>query len=161
VRAVVVPRILAACGGFLVAVLWFDFMFDVQVLAYDANAPVPEAVVASIATYYRRVTTDAFPMNRLIGLVMLVTVAGSIWQLARGGTYLWSRLAALLLVVAPVGLAGLRVLPNAVRLGARADTFAQQCEIARTIAYDHAFCLVAMTAFVIIQCGTGWRGQGA
>jgi hypothetical protein len=155
----VVRRVLSAAGGFLVAVLWFDFMFDVQVLAYDAGASVPEAVLASIAGYYRRVTTEAFPMNRMVGLVMLVTVAGSVWQLLRGGAPVWRRVATLLLVLAPVGRAALRVFPNAVRLGARTDTLAQQAELARAIAYDHALCLVAMTVFVAFQCTGGWRGQ--
>ena len=50
-------RVLAACGGFLLAVLWFDLMFDVQVLRHGSAAVLPEPVLASIAGYYRRVTT--------------------------------------------------------------------------------------------------------
>ena len=55
----------AAGAGFLLAVLWFDLMFDVQVLRGQ-----PDAAVASISAYYRRVTTDARPMNVLIGAAM-------------------------------------------------------------------------------------------
>ena len=47
--------ILAACGGFLLAVLWMDLMFDVQVLRHRGET-LPEAVVDSIGAYYRRVT---------------------------------------------------------------------------------------------------------
>src|ERR1043166_2149382 len=47
--------ILAACGGFLLAVLWMDLMFDVQVLPHR-TPELPEPVVSSIAAYYRRVT---------------------------------------------------------------------------------------------------------
>src|SRR5438094_4323905 len=60
--------VLALCAGFLLAVLWFDLMFDVQVLGRGRGAdPLPEEVLASIAAYYRRVTTQARPMNYLVG----------------------------------------------------------------------------------------------
>jgi len=52
-------------AGFLLAVLWFDLMFDVQVAGHDGEE-LPEPVLASIAGYYARVTTAARPMNRLI-----------------------------------------------------------------------------------------------
>jgi hypothetical protein len=53
----------AAAGvGFLLAVLWFDLMFDVQTRQYTGDLP-PE-VLASISAYYRRATTEAYPMNR-------------------------------------------------------------------------------------------------
>src|SRR5262245_45037039 len=68
-----VQALVTAGAGFLLAVLWFDLMFDVQVRPYG-SAPMPESVVASIAGYYRRVTTDAGAMSRLIALFMLVTV---------------------------------------------------------------------------------------
>src|SRR3974390_269972 len=63
----------AAGAGFLLAVLWFDLMFDVQTRNSAAN-PLPSDVLASISAYYRRVTTEAYPMNRLGALVMLLTL---------------------------------------------------------------------------------------
>ena len=43
-------RILAASGGFLLAVLWMDLMFDVQVLPSElGGAPMPESAMALIA----------------------------------------------------------------------------------------------------------------
>ena len=45
-----------AGAGFLLAVLWFDLMFDVQA-ARQPGGDLPEEVLASIAGYYRRVTT--------------------------------------------------------------------------------------------------------
>jgi hypothetical protein len=57
-----VSPILILCGGFLLAVLWMDLMFDVQVLRFrDATRELPEDVLGSIAAYYRRVTTQARP----------------------------------------------------------------------------------------------------
>ena len=55
----------AAGAGFLLAVLWFDLMFDTQTDKHSGDV-LPSDVLASISAYYRRVTTDAYPMNRLI-----------------------------------------------------------------------------------------------
>ena len=68
-------------GGFLLAVLWMDLLFDVQTLAHPRRAgDVSERVLASIAAYYRRVTTEAVLMTHLIGFVMLLTLnAFAIW----------------------------------------------------------------------------------
>ena len=74
---------ITAGAGFLLAVLWFDLMFDVQVARHD-RGPLPEPVLASIAGYYRRVTTAARPMNRLVAAVMVATLATIIAQIARG-----------------------------------------------------------------------------
>lgn len=146
-------RLTAAAGGFLLAVLWFDLMFDVQVLASGvASGPLPEATIASIAAYYRRVTTDASPMSRLVGLAMIVAIGGSAWQLVRGYVRRRAGVAMLVLVTAPCLLAAVRVFPNAARLGARLDTIEQQSELARAICTDHLMCLAAITVFVVLQC---------
>jgi hypothetical protein len=80
------PRILAASGGFLLAVLWMDLMFDVQVLASElGGAPMPESALASIAGYYRRVVTESALMRHFISFVIVVTVGGSLVQATRGG----------------------------------------------------------------------------
>ena len=46
--------IAAAGAGFLLAVLWFDLMFDVQTRKHTGDLLPPE-VLASISAYYRRV----------------------------------------------------------------------------------------------------------
>ncbi len=143
-------RLLAACGGFLLAVVWMDLMFDVQAMPLRAGA-ADEAAVASIAAYYRRVTTDAFPMNRLIGAVMLVAVAGSLSQVARPPGSRARAVAAALLAVGPTALAGVRVFPNAVRLGTRVDPLAVQAELAHAILVDHGLCVAAMCVFTALQ----------
>ena len=72
--------LVTAGAGFLLAVLWFDLMFDVQVLPYREQE-MPAPVVASISTYYRRVTTEAGRMSRLVVFFMLVTVLGIVGQI--------------------------------------------------------------------------------
>jgi hypothetical protein len=146
---------LTAGGGFLVAVLWFDLMFDVQALRRaHRGAVLPEPVLASIAGYYRRVTTEASPMGRLVGVVMLVTLGIVAWDLLVGARPLALRVASGCLLAVPLALAGGRVLPNAVRLGARTDPPERQSALARSIARDHLVCLAAMLAFVSLQLAT-------
>jgi hypothetical protein len=142
--------ILAACGGFLFAVLWMDLMFDVQVVRQrQRGGELPEPVLASIAAYYRRVTTTARPMGHLVGAVMAAMIVTLSIQLALGPR--WLALASLALCVGPISLAAVRVVPNAVRLGARADTALQQSELARSIFRDHLLCLAGILAFLALQ----------
>lgn len=125
--------------------LWFDLMFDVQVLGHG-DAVLPEAVLASIAGYYRRVTTEAYPMNRLVGAVMVVGIGGAIVQLVRGRRP--ADAASLLLLVAPVVLAFVQVFPDAVRLGGRADSVEIQSALARAICTAHIACVASLVLFL-------------
>lgn len=147
-------EILAAGGGFLLAVLWFDLMFDVQALRAPRSEALPEATLASIAGYYRRVTTEASPMGRLVGVGMLITIGAALVDLLRGDAPLAARLASLALVVVPVVLAARNVFPNAVRLATRSDPVGEQSRLARAIARDHLACLAAIVAFLALQLGT-------
>jgi hypothetical protein len=142
--------LLAACGGFLLSTLWFDLMFDVQVVGHAAAAPLPEPVLESIAAYYRRVTTDAHPMGGLVGTVMMVTVLGTVATL-RDPSRRWLGFAALLACAAPITLALLRIFPEAVRLGARAGSVAEQSALARSIFAGHVACLASIAGFTAIQ----------
>ena len=107
-----------AGAGFLLAVLWFDLMFDVQVLRRRRRSSSTRGSLASIAAYYRRVTTTASPMNRLVAAVMLLTLAAIITEIAAGQGPTWVGWVSLVLAAAPIGVAGARTVPSAVRLGA-------------------------------------------
>src|SRR5262245_2897039 len=100
-------RALASAGlGFLLAVLWFDLMFDVQARR-PRRGELSPAVRASIGEYYARVTTAARPMNRLVAFAMLITIGAQIAVLARGDLPAWRSAVALALTVAAVGLAAI------------------------------------------------------
>lgn len=142
--------LVAAGAGFLLAVLWFDLMFDVQVLR-GRKGPLPEAVLSSIAGYYRRVTTTARPMDRLIALVMLVTLAAIIVEIVRGDVSAWVGWTSLVLAAAPITLAATRTLPRAVRLGAREDTVDRQGALACSVGRDHLLCLASIAALLVLQ----------
>lgn len=141
--------LLAACGGFLLAILWMDLIFDTQVLGKPReNGALPESVLGSIAAYYRRATTDSHPMSQLIAVVMGTAVLGSAYAFFAGRGPLLLRLLALTVVTGPAVLARMRVVPNAVRLGQRKDDLPTQTSLARAICRDHLVCLVCIAAFV-------------
>ncbi len=64
-------------------------MFDVQVWRHRRSPEVPETVLDSISAYYRRVTTTASPMGRLVGLTMLVLLIALMVQAIWGDEPLW------------------------------------------------------------------------
>jgi hypothetical protein len=127
-------------------------MFDVQVLAHRRD-DLPEAVRASIAGYYRRVTTAARPMNRLIALVMVGTLTAVVVQLARADAPSWASWASLALAVGAVGLAAGHTVPAAVRLGRREDPPELESRLARSICRDHVVCALAIGALLVVQLG--------
>jgi len=145
-----VNALAAAGAGFLLAVLWFDLMFDVQALR-SREGELPEAVLSSIASYYRRVTTTARPMDRLIVLFMLVTLVAIVAEMVRGDVSAWVGWVSLILAAAPIALAATRILPRAVRLGAREDTVARQSALARSVGRAHLLCLVSIAALLVLQ----------
>ena len=142
---------ITACVGFLIAVLWFDLMFDVQVVAHRHATQVPDDVVDSIGTYYRRVTTEASPMGRLISLVMATLVGLLVWQAARGGTPGWVSAVSLVAAATAIGLALTRVVPHAVRLGQRIDEQPARSALARGILRDHLAFMALMVTVLAVQ----------
>jgi hypothetical protein len=139
-----------AGAGFLLAVLWFDLMFDVQVRGHR-DAVLPENVLASIAGYYRRVTTASRPMNRLVAAVMLATLAAIVVEIVDGDEPRWVGWASAFLAAVAIGLAAARTVPSAVRLGARTDPGDRQTALARAIYRDHIACAVAIAALLGLQ----------
>ena len=151
VQACRVTAFVTAGAGFLLAVLWFDLMFDVQARGHRGD--LPEPVLASIAGYYARVTTAARPMNRLIATVMLATVAAIVVQIVKGDDPAWVGWTSLALALSAIGLAGAHTVPSAVRLGTRRDDVATQSRLARSILHDHLICLAAIAALLAVQLG--------
>jgi hypothetical protein len=137
-------------AGFLLAVLWFDLMFDVQILRHRA-AEIPEDVLASIAGYYRRVTTTARPMNRLVAAAMLATIAAIVVQIAKGDAPRWAAWTSLALAVLAIGIAAAHTVSSAIRLGARTDAPEDQARLARSICRDHLVSFAAIILLLVVQ----------
>jgi len=142
--------IAAAGSGFLVAVLWFDLMFDVQARQCPGDT-LPAEILASISAYYRRVTTEATPMNRLVSAVMALTVLSIVVEIAVGARPWWIDWASLAVALSAVGLAGVRIVPNAKRLGQAADSVEVRTHLARSIYREHLYCVAAMTTVLTLQ----------
>jgi hypothetical protein len=140
----------AAGAGFLLAVLWFDLMFDAQVRGHPGGS-VPEGVLASIAAYYARVTTAAHPMNRLIATVMLATVAAIVVEIASGDARGWVGWVSLAVALPAIALAAVRIVPRAVRLGERRDSAELQSRLAIEIYRGHVLCAVLIAALLTLQ----------
>jgi hypothetical protein len=150
--------IVVAGAGFLLAVLWFDLMFDVQVLRHRGPGDLPEPVLASIAGYYRRVTTEARPMNRLIAAVMVVVLASLVAQALVDHVPGWVSAVSLAAALTGIGLAGARTVPGAVRLGGGGDQPGEQSRLARSICREHLVCLAAMATLLVVQLA--WAPSG-
>src|SRR3981081_1341028 len=149
-RGIVMHTFAAAGAGFLLAVLWFDLMFDVQTREHSGDVLPPE-VLTSISAYYRRVTTEAYPMNRLVALVMLLTLAAICGEIAQGENAWWVGWGSLVLAASGFVLTMIRTVPNARRLGIGADTAEEQSRLARAVCRDHMFSFARMSAVLILQ----------
>ncbi len=136
-------------AGFLLSVLWFDLMFDVQARGHDGD--LPDEVLDSIATYYRRVTTDARPMNRFVSIAMAVTFGGIVAELIGDSVDLTIGIVSLVLALPPIVLAGACIFPAAVSLGQRAGDATERSRIARSIHRTHWFCWFSIGALIAVQ----------
>ena len=144
-------HVTAAAGlGFLLCVLWFDLMFDVQVLGHR-EVELPADVRDSIAAYYRRVTTNARPMNRLVAAVMLATLAGLVGEIVQGDGRVWASVCSLVLAAGAIGLAAACTVRRAVRLGAQTDSREDQSRLARAILRDHLACIATISVALVLQ----------
>jgi hypothetical protein len=129
-----VQAVVTAGAGFLLAVLWFDLMFDVQ----------GPSGVDSTAAYYARVTTGAAPMNRLVMAMMVVTLAGIVAEIAGDDVERWAAWPSLLLAAAPIAVAGSKTVP-------RTDDAATRQAMAAAIRREHVACFVSIAALVALQ----------
>jgi hypothetical protein len=140
----------AAGAGFLLAVLWFDLMFDVQTRKHEGDVLPPE-VLASISAYYRRVTTEAYPMNRLVALVMLLTLAAICAEIVRVENAWWIGWGSLALAGSGFVPTMVRTVPNARRLGSATDSAEERSRLARAVCRDHMFSFARMLGVLGLQ----------
>ncbi len=143
-------RFVAAGMSFLLAVLWFDLMFDVQTRGHTGELLPPE-VLTSISTYYRRVTTEAHPMNWLVSSVMVLTIIAICAEIWEGKSRWWVGWGTLAMVCVGVTFTLTRTVPNAVRLGSATDPLDVQTQLARAIFSDHAFAFARTLVLLAVQ----------
>jgi hypothetical protein len=146
----------ASGASFLVCVLWFDLMFDVQVWGYR-DTVVPRSVLTSIATYYRRVTIDASPMGQLVAIVMLATLVALVTEIITNVVPNWLGWISLVLGGSAIGLALVRTVPNAQKLARDVRDSATASQLAKLVLYDHLYEISAMATVVVLQLAIGTR----
>ena len=108
-------------------------------------------LATSISAYYRRATTDAWPMNRLIALVMLLTLAAICAEIVQGEYPWWIGWGSIALAGSGVVPTMIRTVPNARRLGIATDSAEEQSRLARAICRDHMFSFARMLAVLVLQ----------
>jgi hypothetical protein len=140
----------AAGAGFLLAVLWFDLMFDVQTRGH-AGITLPPEILTSISAYYRRVTTDAYPMNRLVALAMVLTLVAISAEIAQGENPWWIGWGSLALAGGGFVPTMIRTVPNARRLGSAKDSAEEQSRLARAVCRDHVLSFARMSVVLGLQ----------
>jgi len=151
----VAEGLLLACGGFLLAVLWMDLIFDSQVRG-SREGQLPESVLASIADYYRRATTTSRPMSRLIAAMMVILLGALVFQSVRGNDPAAVIVVSSAVAAGPILIAGARTVRNAVRLGARADDRDEQSRLARSVYRDHLLCFALISTFLVLRLSAVW-----
>jgi hypothetical protein len=146
--------IAAAGAAFLCAVLWFDLMFDMLAWRHAGGA-VPRERLAQIGAYYRRVTTEASPMGQLVAVVMLATLVALAAEIALQAAPTWIAWLSLALTISATGLARVRIIPAAVKLGHGTADDATLSRLARQVLHEHLYCLAAMACVVALQLAAG------
>ena len=140
----------AAGAAFLLAVLWFDLMFDVQT-AGVAGETLPAEILASMSFYYRRVTTDARPMNVIVPGVMVLTLAAIVAEVLGHDRPAWPCVLSLPVAASAIALTLARTVRNARAIGKREGSPELQSRRARLVFRDHLYCMVAMTVVLTLQ----------
>lgn len=91
-------------------------------------------------------------MNRLIAVVMLLTLLCIVAEIFLGYRW-WVWLLSMIAAASAIGLARVRTIPNASRVGKGGDSPQEQSRLARAIYRDHFYCLAAMTLVLVLQLG--------
>jgi hypothetical protein len=116
-----------------------------------AGNPLPTEVLSSISAYYRRVTTEAYPMNRLVALVMVLTLVAIVAQIIEAADPWWIGWGSLALAGSGLVLTLRRTVPNARRLGSATDSPDIQSTLARSVCRDHLFSFVRTSLVLGLQ----------
>ncbi len=147
------------CGGFLLAVLWFDLMHDVAIYPYlGGEGLVASDALLTVQTYYRRVLVDSSPMSSLVALVMVLAIGVNLVRLMKSREPVWLRIGCLLLLLPPTLWALTGIVPMAKRVAEEGTDPAILSSLASQIFHAHVICLVMITGFILLQFFPTRRG---
>lgn len=140
----------AAGAALLFAVVWWDMVFDSQVLKHPAGKLPPEAL-ATISSYYRRCTIDGAPTMYLPLVVMVLVLAAIVWELRTAAIAPWVGWASLALAVVAVIDVAFIAVPRAQRIGRAGEPPEVLSGLARTVFKLHAVAAACWIVVIVLQ----------
>lgn len=144
------PILVAAGAAFLFAVVWWDMIFDSQVLRHPAGT-LPPDVLATTSSYYRRCTVEGKPMMYLPVVVMPLVLAAITAEIARASVPAWLGWASLVLAACGVGGTAFFAVPRAQRLGRGQDAPDIQSTLARQVFLFHKLSAACWVVVIGLQ----------
>jgi hypothetical protein len=146
----VLQTIIAVGAAFLFAVLWFDMMFDTQVGKYPSGA-LPAEILASLSTYYRRVTVEGAPMMYLPVAVMALVLAAVILELVGATVAPWIGWISLALAAWAVVSVAFMAVPRAQRIGRAKEPPDVLSGLARQVLALHSLAALCWVVVIVLQ----------
>jgi len=144
------PLFVAAGAAFLFSVLWVDLMFDMQGRRSGAD-PLPPDVLASLSTYYRRVTVDGAPMMYLPVVVMPLTIAAIVVEIVRAEGPSWVGWVSLVLAVGAAGTTLFLAVPRGQRIGRAQEPPEVLSALARRVFLFHSLSAASWIVVIGLQ----------
>jgi hypothetical protein len=138
----------------LFTVLWVDLMFDMRGRK-AASDPLPQDVLASLSTYYRRVTVDGAPMMYLPVVVMLLTIAAIVVEIARAEVPSWLGWVSLVLAVVAAGTTLFLAVPRGQRIGRGQEPPEVLSALARRVFLFHGLGAASWIVVIGLQLSVG------
>ncbi len=82
---------------------------------------------------------------------MILTLLAIVTEIVRNVDHWWIGWLSLAAAVSAIGLARMRTIPNAARLGRAKGSIEAQSTLARAIYRDHLFCIAAIAVVLVLQ----------
>jgi hypothetical protein len=140
----------AAGAALLLAVVWWDMIFDSQVLRHPTGT-LPPDVLATTSSYYRRCTVDGGPMMYLPVVVMVLVLIGIVLELVRSTIAPWVGWASLILAAWGVVSVAFIAVPRAQRIGRAQESPDILSGLARIVFKLHAAAAVCWIVVIVLQ----------
>jgi hypothetical protein len=142
----------AVGAAILLAVVWWDLVFDSQVQRHPAGVLPPE-VLASLSGYYRRCTVEGAPLMYLPVAVMVLVLAGIATELWKGWGLAWAGWASLAVAAAGVVTVAFLAVPRARRIGRATEGAEALSGLARTVFRLHLLAASCWAGVIVLQLG--------
>ncbi len=142
--------IVAIGAAILLTVVWWDMVFDSQVLRHPTGT-LPSDVLATTSSYYRRCTIEGAPMMYLPLVMMVVVLAAIAWELWKAAVTPWVGWLSLALAVWGVVSVAFMAVPRAQRIGRAQDSPDVLSGLARTVFRLHASAAACWIVVIVLQ----------